>query len=170
MKGGNIGQIEWARLKRMMVGMGGLGTCWEGGRVKGLRVYRRVSLPLFATREVLITDTHTHQYKYKRKTITLHISKIRSKICDLKQDAGQDVITKKVAVVCVWPLPCNIIILISSLLLEHATHRVFYTCTIKLKAKYVKCTLQPVPVNARHISAFVHKKNPGRILPFRLLS
>ena len=34
----------------------------RGGRgVKGLRVYRRVRPPLFATREVLITDTHTHK-------------------------------------------------------------------------------------------------------------
>ena len=152
-----------------MLGMGGQGTCWEGGewRVCG-SIGESVRLCLLPGKSWL--QTHTHKYKYKGKTITLHISKIRSKICDLKQDAGQDVITKKVAVVCVWPLPCNIIILISSLLLEHATHRVFYTCTIKLKAKYVKCTLQPVPVHARHLSAFVHKKNPGRILPFRLLS
>ena len=62
--------------------------------MKGLRVYRRVRPPLFATREVLITDTHTHKYKYKRKTITLHISKIRSEICDLKQGAFQVVKTK----------------------------------------------------------------------------
>ena len=168
------------------MGMGGQGTCWEGGdwRVCG-SIGESVRLCLLPGKSWL--QTHTHKYKCKGNT--LHISKIRSKLCDLKQGAGQVVtttnanllpmflhlsgqvvITKKIAVVCVWPLPCNIIILISSLLLEHATHRLFYTRTIKLKAKYVKCTLQPVPVNARHISAFVHKKNPGRILPFRLFS
>ena len=170
------------------MGIGGQGTCWEGGewRVCG-SIGESGRLCLLPGRSWL--QTHTHKYKYKGKTITLHSSKIRSKICVLKQGAGivvttknsillprflhhsgQVVITKKVAVVCVWPLPCNIIILISSPLLKHATHRVFYTCTIKSQAKYAKCTLQPVPVDARHLSAFVHKKNPGRILPFRLLS